>query len=121
LMLQKELAKRLTATPRSSDYGALTLTLKFYHRIEYLRSVDANVFLPKPEVDSALVRITPREWQDIPDCNFEIFQELVRLGFSQRRKQLGKLLRDKVLDWQSVAAELSFNPRARAEELSFDE
>ncbi|HEX4638017.1 MAG TPA: 16S rRNA (adenine(1518)-N(6)/adenine(1519)-N(6))-dimethyltransferase RsmA [Chthoniobacterales bacterium] len=121
LMLQKELAKRLTATPRTSDYAALTLTLQFYHRIEYLRSVDANVFLPKPDVDSALVRVTPREWGDIPHCDFEIFQKLVRLGFSQRRKQLGKLLRDKVVDWETVAANLGFNSRARAEELSFEE
>src|SRR5882762_1932599 len=58
LMLQKELAKRLVAQPGTSDYGALTLLLQFHHRIEYLRTVAANVFVPRPDVDSAIVRIT---------------------------------------------------------------
>ena len=57
-MLQKELAKRLVAMPGTSDYGSLTLFVQFHHRVEYLRSVRADVFLPKPDVDSALVRIS---------------------------------------------------------------
>src|SRR5437867_7812859 len=88
LMLQNELAKRLGARPGTSDYGALTLMLQLHHRVEYLRSVAANVFLPKPEVDSALVRITARDPREYPACNHDVFQELVRRGFSQRRKQL---------------------------------
>jgi 16S rRNA (adenine1518-N6/adenine1519-N6)-dimethyltransferase len=121
LMLQKEFAKRLTATPGTRDYGSLTLTLQFHHRIEYLRSVDANVFLPKPEVDSALVRVIPRAPQETPECDFELFQRLVRLGFSQRRKQLGKLLREYIPDWPAVTRRLGVNERARAQELSFEE
>jgi 16S rRNA (adenine1518-N6/adenine1519-N6)-dimethyltransferase len=121
LMLQKELAKRLTAMPGTSDYGALSLALQFHHRIEYLRTVDANVFLPRPDVDSALVRITPRSASEIPECNFDVFQRLVRLGFSQRRKQLAKLLREHVPNWQEVARELGASERARAEELSLEQ
>src|ERR1043166_9125649 len=51
LMLQKELARRLGAAPRSKDYGALTLQIQLHYRVEYLRTVSANVFLPKPDVD----------------------------------------------------------------------
>ncbi len=121
LMLQKELARRLAAQPGTSEYGSLTLLLQFHHRIEYLRVVAANVFLPKPEVDSALVRITARASTELPACDYKAFQEIVRLGFSQRRKQLAKLLRAKVPEWEGVAAELGLNSRARAEELSLEQ
>jgi len=119
-MLQKELAKRLGARPGTSDYGALTLLLQLHHRVEYLRSVAANVFLPKPEVDSALVRITARDPREFPACNHDVFQELVRRGFAQRRKQLAKLLRERVPNFEDLARELGLNVRARAEELSLE-
>lgn len=118
LMLQKELARRLVAQPGTNDYGALTLLLQFHHRVDYLRTVAANVFLPKPEVDSAVVRINPREPHELPACDYNVFQEIVRRGFSQRRKQLAKLFRDKTPNWEEIACELNLNPRARAEELS---
>ncbi len=120
-MLQKELAKRLVAAPATSDYGALTLHVQLHHRVEYLRTVPASVFLPKPEVDSALVRATPRDARELPVCNYKVFAELVRRGFSQRRKQLGKLIRENVPDWEDVAVELGLNTRARAEELSLQQ
>jgi len=120
-MLQKELARRLVAAPATSDYGALTLQIQLHHRVEYLRKVPASVFLPKPDVDSALVRISPRDPQELPACNRKIFQKLVRRGFSQRRKQLGKLIREDVPDWEEIAVELSLNTRARAEELSLQQ
>jgi 16S rRNA (adenine1518-N6/adenine1519-N6)-dimethyltransferase len=117
-MLQKELAQRLVAAPATSDYGALTLLVQLHYRVEYLRTVPATVFLPKPEVDSALVRIVPRDPRELPACNYKVFEELVRRGFSQRRKQLGKLIREHILDWENAAGELGLNPKARAEELS---
>jgi 16S rRNA (adenine1518-N6/adenine1519-N6)-dimethyltransferase len=121
LMLQKELAKRLVAQPGTSDYGALTLLLQFHHRIEYLRTVAANVFVPKPDVDSAIVRITERDPHEIPACNYGTFQQLVRRGFSQRRKQLAKLVREIIPNWEEIAAELHLNVRARAEEISLEQ
>jgi 16S rRNA (adenine1518-N6/adenine1519-N6)-dimethyltransferase len=117
-MLQKELAQRLVAAPATSDYGALTLLVQLHYRVEYLRTVPATVFLPKPEVDSALVRIVPRDPRELPACNYKVFEELVRRGFSQRRKQLGKLIREHIPDWENAAGELGLNPKARAEELS---
>jgi 16S rRNA (adenine1518-N6/adenine1519-N6)-dimethyltransferase len=117
-MLQKELARRLVAVPATSDYGALTLLVQLHYRVESLRTVPASVFLPKPEVDSALVRVTPRDPRELPACNYNVFAELVRRGFSQRRKQLGKLIRENIPDWENAAVELGLNPKARAEELS---
>lgn len=121
LMLQKELAARLGATPRTRDYGALTLHIQLHYRVEYLRTISANVFVPKPDVDSAIVRITRRRDRELSTANAEMFEKLVRLGFSQRRKQLGKLIRQQGADWDTIVAELGLNPRARAEELSLNQ
>ena len=121
LMLQKELAKRLNAKPGTKDYGALTLKIQSHYQVEYLRTVSANVFLPKPEVDSALVRITPRNQNEFPAYNPAIFEKLVRRGFSQRRKQLGKLVREDAPNWETITPGLGINPHARAEDLSLEQ
>lgn len=118
LMLQREVAARLSAAPRSKDYGILTLAVQLQCRVEYLRTVPASVFLPQPEVDSAFVRLTPREPNELPDHDRELFFALVRRGFSQRRKQLGKLLREQAADWPQAAREIGASATARAEELS---
>ena len=121
LMLQKEMAQRLSAKPRSKAYGALTLLIQLHYHVEYLRTVSSSVFLPQPDVDSALVRLTPREESELSPHDYETFARLVRLGFSQRRKQLGRLLREEIPDWEKAARELEFEPRARAEELSLEQ
>jgi 16S rRNA (adenine1518-N6/adenine1519-N6)-dimethyltransferase len=116
--LQKEMAARLSATPSTHDYGALTLRIQLRHHVKYLRTVSATVFLPRPEVDSAVVRILPRDPWELPPHDEELLLELIRLGFSQRRKQLGKLLRERVDNWDNLARHLNIDPKARAEELS---
>src|SRR5205807_718635 len=73
------------------------------------------------EVDSALVRISERDPRELPACEYKAFQKLVRRGFSQRRKQLGKLIREELPDWEDAAVELGLNTRARAEELSLEQ
>src|SRR6059058_2353657 len=70
--LQKELAKRLGAAPSTSDYGALTLLVQLHYRVEYLRTVPASVFIPKPDVDSAIVRITPRDPNELGYCDHAV-------------------------------------------------
>jgi 16S rRNA (adenine1518-N6/adenine1519-N6)-dimethyltransferase len=115
LMLQKELTRRLSASPSTADYGALTLQIQLRYRVEYLRTVAASVFLPKPEVDSALIRMTPREPEELPAVDFNLFDNLVRLGFSQRRKQLGKLIADFVPNWQEAATAVGLDRQVRAE------
>lgn len=118
LMLQKEMARRISATPGSADYGALSLIIQLRYHAEFLRSVPASVFLPAPDVDSAFVRITSRSANELPEHDANIFIQLVRKGFSQRRKQLQKLLREHIRDWPAAAAAVGFDARARAEELT---
>ncbi len=121
LMLQKEMARRLSAVPSTSDYGALTLQVQLHYRVEFLRTVSATVFIPRPEVDSALVRMTPRDPRELPYCDYEMFEKLVRRGFSQRRKQLRKLIAPQLPSWDEAAISLNLNPKARAEELSLQQ
>jgi 16S rRNA (adenine1518-N6/adenine1519-N6)-dimethyltransferase len=121
LMLQKEMARRISATPRTSDYGSLTLAIQLKYRVEFLRTVPASVFLPAPDVESAFVRITPRSPDELPAHDPETFYRLVRQGFSQRRKQLRNLLRDEIPSWEEAATAIGFDSRARAEELSLEQ
>jgi len=118
LMLQKEMAVRLSASPGTHDYGALTLRIQLHQRVKYLRSVPATVFLPRPDVDSAVVQLEPRDAIELPEHDDELLLNLIRVGFSQRRKQLGKLLQNYANDWNAVASCLNIDPKVRAEELS---
>ena len=121
LMLQKEMARRISAAPGTSDYGALSLVVQLQYRVEYLRTVPATVFLPEPDVDSAFIRITPRHADELPPHDPETFFRLVRQGFSQRRKQLRNLLRQEIPDWEEAAREVGFDARTRAEQLSLEQ
>jgi 16S rRNA (adenine1518-N6/adenine1519-N6)-dimethyltransferase len=116
--LQKEMATRLSASPCTHDYAALTLRVQLHHHVKYLRSVPATVFLPQPDVDSAVVRLEPRDPIDLPEHDEDLLLKLIRLGFSQRRKQLRKLLREYDRDWNALGSCLNIDPNARAEELS---
>jgi 16S rRNA (adenine1518-N6/adenine1519-N6)-dimethyltransferase len=117
-MLQKEMAERLSAQPGTHSYGAMTVLVQARYRVAFLRKVPSTVFLPQPDVDSALIELRPRAPAELPPFHEQIFRELVTRGFSQRRKQLQKLLREEVPDWTSASAELGIATKARAEELS---
>jgi 16S rRNA (adenine1518-N6/adenine1519-N6)-dimethyltransferase len=117
-MLQDEMARRLSAKPGSADYGALTLRLQLHHHVEYLRKIPRTVFIPRPEVASAIVRFTPRDEKRIGIFDPAVFREIVKHGFSQRRKQLRKLLASHVGDWECISKKIAAPLTARAEELS---
>jgi 16S rRNA (adenine1518-N6/adenine1519-N6)-dimethyltransferase len=118
LMLQNEMAMRLSAVPCSHEYGALTVRVQLHQCVKDLRRIPATVFFPRPDVESAVVRLLPRDRLEMPAHDHELLLKLVRVGFSQRRKQLKKLLRQYDLDWDTVARDLHIHPNARAEELS---
>ena len=94
LTIQREFAERLAAEPRTKDYGALTLLVQRRWQVKYLRTIPPSVFMPRPKVDSAAILLTPRPAGPLTDCDARRFTALVKQGFSQRRKQLGKLLGD---------------------------
>lgn len=91
-MVQHEVAQRLTADPGSRAYGVLAVLLGSLFEIEVVRQVPPAVFWPRPEVTSAVVRLVPGDTDWSPEA-FERFRALVRKLFQQRRKKVGKLLR----------------------------
>ena len=118
LTIQREFAARLAAGPRTKDYGALTLLVQRLWEVKYLRTISSSVFMPRPKVESAAILLTPRAAGTLPDCNARRFTSLVKQGFSQRRKQLGKLIAQAVPHWPEAARTLGVSEKARAEELS---
>ena len=119
--LQKELAERLSAGPRTKAYGALTLLIGRRWRVKYLRTLPGSVFFPAPNVESAVVALTPRTPGDLPECDGNQFTRLVKQGFAQRRKQLRKNLADRVPDWPALTQHLGVADTTRAEELSLEQ
>jgi len=93
VMYQKEFAKRLTASPGDREYGRLSIIAKSYCRAEILEVIPKTFFEPVPEVDSAIVRITPEP--ELIVCRRDLFEDLVRFMFSRRRKMAGK----SILEW----------------------
>lgn len=117
-LLQRELAQRIAAAaPGSKDYGILSLVIGRRWRVQLLKTLPASVFLPEPRVESALIRLVPRVPGELPDCDVPTFERLVRAGFSQRRKQLRKLLPPE-LNWPAAAERLGVPDTARGEELT---
>lgn len=86
-MIQKEVAERLAAKPGNKAYGILSVLLQAYYDIEYLFTVNENVFDPPPKVKSAVVRFTRNNTKAL-DCDEALFKQVVKTAFNQRRKQM---------------------------------
>jgi len=117
-MLQKEVCERVVATPRSGDYGQLTVRLQARWTAALVRHVPPESFHPRPAVDSAIVSLRPRPRQELPVFDERLFGRFVRLGFSQRRKQLKNVMTQLPVPWPTLCTELGVPETVRAEELS---
>ncbi len=118
LMLQKEVIERLAAKPGSKDYGVLTLRTQVNWAVDIQRTVPPEAFHPRPRIDSSVAILTPRV--DESPFDHRLFDELIRRGFSQRRKQLKKQLPEDC-DWERAAESLGVPVTARAEELELEQ
>ena len=114
IMLQKEVIDRLSAQPGHADYGLLSLRVQSGWHVKTVMEVPPEVFYPIPQVDSSVALLEPRE--DLPPFDRRLFDELLRRGFGQRRKQLHKLLPEGK-DWEQLTALLGVAKTVRAEEL----
>jgi 16S rRNA (adenine1518-N6/adenine1519-N6)-dimethyltransferase len=122
LLIQKEVGDRLTANPSSKAYGALTLKVQYLANCEIICDVPARSFYPRPQVDSAVIRLTPRKLAN-PADNPQFLASLIKLGFASRRKMLKNNLKS-IIESEKLAellTELNLNPLARAENLSLAE
>jgi 16S rRNA (adenine1518-N6/adenine1519-N6)-dimethyltransferase len=126
LMFQAELARRLTASPGSKAYGALTVFTRYYAKVTTLLQVPRSAFYPMPKVDSTVLNIDftrphPRRAQDEQG-----FQKVVKGAFAQRRKTLlnalsGAYHSSRKADIQGALEECGIDGKIRAERLSIDD
>ncbi len=120
LMVQKEVAERLTAVPGRREYGVLSVILGSLFAIEIIRQVPATVFWPRPTVASAVVKLVPA--QPWPDAEYRSFKDMVKALFEQRRKKVSTLLRSQfevpAADVPLLARTAGIDADARPEQLS---
>jgi 16S rRNA (adenine1518-N6/adenine1519-N6)-dimethyltransferase len=119
VMLQKEVIERLAAGPRTKEYGVLTLRVQSEWEVKPLRTVPPEAFHPRPQIDSSVALLLPRG-KSLPAFDARRFDELIRRGFAQRRKQMGKQMPESP-PWEEVCRLVGATPAARAEELSLDQ
>ncbi|WP_460555552.1 16S rRNA (adenine(1518)-N(6)/adenine(1519)-N(6))-dimethyltransferase RsmA [Hymenobacter daeguensis] len=91
-MIQKEVAQRLAEPPGSKTYGILSVLLQAFYQIDYLFTVPPHVFNPPPKVESAVVRLTRNDVEQL-DCDEKLFFRVVKQAFQTRRKTLRNALK----------------------------
>src|ERR1017187_3539851 len=121
--LQVEVAKRLHAEPGAPDYGVLTLLVQLNYEPQPWFKIPPSCFFPEPDVDSACVCLVRREPPPLTEEQRRVFVQIVKRGFSQRRKMMFKLLK---VDWPAprLAQEferLNLSPQIRAEKVSLEQ
>lgn len=128
VMLQKEVADRMAAVPSSKEYNSLSIAVQFYTEAKTVMVVPKTVFVPQPNVDSAVIKLTVRETPAVSVDNDTFFFQLIRASFGQRRKTLMNNLMNNLPDGKKhkaiieealVTAEV--NGKRRGESLSIDE
>lgn len=118
-MLQKEVVERLAAVPGGADWGRLSVMAQYHCRVESLFVVPPEAFVPRPKVDSAIVRLTPHAELPHPARDERLLFEVVREAFGQRRKTLRNNLKERI-DAASLTA-LEIDPARRPQTLSLEE
>lgn len=127
VMVQKEVAHRMCANPGTKDYGAFTLYVNYHTKPEILFDVEAELFVPKPKVDSAVIRLECLDKPSVEVDNEALFFKIIKASFMQRRKTLlnsiqsafdGRLSKEEV---SQVIIEAGFEPSIRGERLSIED
>lgn len=127
-MLQKEVADRISAKPGTKEYGSLSIAVQYYTEAETVMIVPKTVFVPQPNVDSAVIRLTKRERPAVTVTDETFFFQVTRASFAQRRKTLlnnltsqlpdGKQKKEVILQALSASG---IDPARRGETLSLEE
>ncbi|MEC9482300.1 MAG: 16S rRNA (adenine(1518)-N(6)/adenine(1519)-N(6))-dimethyltransferase RsmA [Halomonas sp.] len=118
-MLQKEVVERLAAEPGSADWGRLSIMAQYRCRVDALFVVPPEAFVPRPQVDSAIVRLVPHEVLPHPAIDEVLLADVVREAFAQRRKTLRNNLKGRI-DAETLVS-LGIDPARRPQTLSVAE
>ncbi|MGG3468405.1 16S rRNA (adenine(1518)-N(6)/adenine(1519)-N(6))-dimethyltransferase RsmA [Neobacillus pocheonensis] len=127
-MLQKEVADRISAKPGTKDYGSLSIAVQYYTEAETVMIVPKTVFVPQPNVDSAVIRLIKRESPAVSVKDEDFFFQVTKASFAQRRKTLLNNLTSQLPDGKQkkelILAALAaggIEPSRRGETLSLEE
>lgn len=88
IMVQKEVAQRMQVGPGTKDYGALSLAVQYYAKPEVVMTVPAGCFMPRPNVDSAVIKLTRHDEPPVAVPDEKFLFDIIRAAFNQRRKTL---------------------------------
>lgn len=127
VMVQKEVAARMKSGPGSKDYGALSLAVQYYAEPYIVANVPCNCFMPRPNVDSAVIRLTRYEEPPVQVKYEKMMFKIIRASFNQRRKTLQNGLNNSselsfTKDQIAAAiAEAGFSPSVRGEALTLEQ
>lgn len=128
VMLQKEVAERMAAKPGTKEYGSLSIAVQYFTQAETVMIVPKTVFVPQPNVDSAVIRLIVREEPPVRVKDEDFFFEVVRASFGQRRKTILNNLQSNLPDGkakkqgiEAALATTSIDPKRRGETLSIEE
>ncbi|HWI54096.1 MAG TPA: 16S rRNA (adenine(1518)-N(6)/adenine(1519)-N(6))-dimethyltransferase RsmA [Desulfobacteria bacterium] len=126
VMIQKEVAERLTAVPGTKDYGALTVAVNFYSQPGLVTYVPKTVFIPQPEVESAVIKLDVLASPPVKVPDESTFFEVVKAAFGQRRKTLANTLgkfSDTIgkAELINLLKEVDIDPGRRGETLTLEE
>jgi 16S rRNA (adenine1518-N6/adenine1519-N6)-dimethyltransferase len=124
LMLQKEVAERITAAPGGKEYGYLSVLVQLYAKPQIEFTVPPGAFTPQPEVDSSVITLMMRDQPAVPIKDEDFFFRVVKAAFSQRRKTLRNGLKQLDLPrekLEAVLAKTGIDLGRRAETLSVEE
>jgi 16S rRNA (adenine1518-N6/adenine1519-N6)-dimethyltransferase len=122
--IQAEVADRFVAVPGTKQYSQITLLVNNFSMPEIIKRLPSESFIPPPEVESAIVRLIPRQSPAVSPRNPRLMRQIIQAGFRQRRKMLKNNLNflsvdDSTLD--AVFDKLNFDPQTRAERLSLQQ
>lgn len=122
LLVQKEVAERLTAVPGNKAFGALTVRVQYLATVEFIADVSRRAFSPPPKVDSAIIRLRPRPIS-LPANNPKMLEVLIKSGFASRRKMLRNNLKSLIASDRllPLLEQLNIDPQVRAEALSLQD
>ena len=124
IMIQKEVAERMNAEPNNKDYGALSLLVQYYCNTSIIRKVPPQCFIPRPKVDSIVIRLDRLEEPKVELENEKLFFEIIRSSFNMRRKTLWNGVKNIGLAKENLELafkEANIDPKRRGETLSIDE
>lgn len=127
VMIQKEVAERMAAVPGSKDYGSLSIAVQYYCEARVISIVPRTVFVPQPNVDSAVIKLALRKEPPVRVSDEAFFFEVIQASFAQRRKTIYNNLaarycsKENKKEMEALLREAGIQPSRRGETLSIEE